>query len=159
MRKAETICDLSKKDDVVSDMKTKYGDKRVALVRSKNFSESKTYTEWANKVVENIFGKDRATLNSGECNFSYIKFAKNKKEEIFAIVAGVSQFHKKYTSDICFYDIQTEKKDAAEFMRKNELSWDEYEILIFLNQNNDFGDRKEALKNEKKMQCDYILFG
>ncbi len=156
MRKAETVCDLWKKEDIVSDMQSKYG-KRVVLVRSKNYSESKTYTKWANKVVGSVFKMNRALLDSGECNFSYIKFAKNEKGETFAIVAGVSQFHKKYTSDICFYDIKTERKEAAEFMQKNKLIWDDYEILIFLN--HDFKNRVEALGNEKKMQCAYKLFG
>lgn len=109
MKKPETIYDLCKKEDIVHDMQTKYG-KRVALVRSKNYSESKRYTKWANEVVKNFFKMDRALLDSGECNFSYIKFAKNKKGETFAIVAGVSQFHKRYTSDICFYNIKKIRK-------------------------------------------------
>ena len=120
-----------------------------------------SYTKWASEVVETVFKVKRTCLNSGECNFSYIKFAKNKAGETFAIVAGVSQFHKQYTSDICFYDINTnaEKKEAAKFMKKNKLSWDENEVLFLLNENQDFRNRRESLDNEKKMQDDYKLFG
>ena len=157
MRKVEAVCELWKKENIVSDMQDKYGE-RVVLVPSKNYSESKTYTKWASDVVKTVFKKDRALLNSGECNFSYIKFSQNERGETFAIVAGVSQFHKNYTSDICFYDINVEQKEAAKFMRKNKLVWDEYEILFFLNENNDFSNREEALKKKKKMQDDYKLF-
>lgn len=149
------MSDLWRKEDIVSDMQSKY-DQRVVLVESKESSKIKTYTKWASERVTTIWGKKREDLKAGQCNFSYIKFAKNERGESFAIVAAVSQFHKKYTSDIRFYDINAKQTEVAVFMRKNKLVWDESKILFFLNEDKE--DRKEALDNEKKLQGDYKLF-
>lgn len=152
----ENICinDLLKKDDIFNNLCQKY-ERRVFLVPTKEIAQNKS--AWATKVVSDFFDVNRMDLKEEAFHFSYIKFAKsNKDNTIWGIVGGKSQFHHKNRSDVEFYDINTERKDASNFMSKNELSWYEDEILILKSIKNN--SDKEARENEKILQMNYKLF-
>lgn len=141
------------KEDILKVIKQEY-EERVCLVSTKEIAKNKS--AWATNVVSVLYGKNRIDLKDEAYHFSYIKFAKNKDEMIWGIVGGKSQFHHKYCSDVRFYNLSKEKKDASDFMLENELTWYEDEILILVNCDNKLD--KEACKNEKKLQEKYNLF-
>ncbi|OVE69073.1 hypothetical protein CCS79_09110 [Clostridium diolis] len=153
MKKAKFIEDLFTKEYIFNDISQNYIG-RVFKVSTIEIAKNKS--KWATNVVMELFGIKRMELKNEAYYFSYIKFAKNKDDMIWGIVGGKSQFHHKYSSDVCFYDICKEKKEASNFMCKNELTWYKDEILILTNLNNNLD--KEAHENEEMLQKKYKLF-
>lgn len=153
IKKALCIEDLWEKEDILNDIYQEY-EGRVFLVSTKEIAKNKS--AWATNVVSELLGINRMDLKNEACHFSYIKFAKNKDDMIWGIVGGKSQFHHKFRSDVCFYDLCKEQKEASNFMCQNELTWYEDEILILKNLNNNLD--KEARKNEEMLQKKYNLF-
>lgn len=153
MEEAICIKDLWKKKDIFYDINLEYKG-RAFLVSTKEITKNKS--AWATNVVSDLYRINRIDLKNEACHISYIKFAKNKDDMILGIVGGKSQFHHKYRSDVCFYDLSKVQKNASNFMRQNELAWYEDEILIFKNLDNNSDE--EARINEKMLQLKYKLF-
>lgn len=114
--------------------------------------------DWADKTCEDLYHIERSKIvkgsrkhSSGEYSFAYVKFAEDAKGNVYGIVSGKSSFHAMYPGDVWFYDlIDNKKKDAACFMRENNMKWHADKILIVLN--DDPQNHIEAYKNEKKLK-------
>lgn len=157
MKNIMKLSDLLEMEYIVKDL-CENNREQVILISTKSIFRNKS--AWASTVCSDIYNQQRKLLQTEAYHFSYIKFAINKTGKIFGIVGGKSQFHHKYASDVCFYDIEDEKFDrkrAAIFMRENELNWYEDEILIL--KNIVHNSSQEAKNNEKMMQNKYNLFG
>lgn len=134
-------------------------DKYDLTTNPKGRNSKKDRKEWADVVVKMLFeNKERGEivktsrrLGTGEYNFSYIKFAVNKNNEVFGVVHGKSSFHCMYPSDVWFYDLDDgKKKNVREFFLENGLRWYTEKILIIKNM--DVYDYKEAYENEKNIK-------
>lgn len=149
---------MFQKDYVFLDLKKQYPGRVFLLPTYVPIKiRGKTITRWADCITFLLFKTERRQLKDTSFYFSYIKFAKRQSGETVAIVAGKSQFHWKNTSDLYFYKIiEDDTKDAAEYMYRNNLTWDTDEFLVFLNE--DPFSQKEADDNEANLQKYYNLF-
>lgn len=166
---------LSLKQEIIEKLIEIYGDKRVFVLATKDYDLTTDPTQrnkrldrskWADACVKTLFdGKDRETIvkknnknrSEGEYNFSYIKFAVDKKGNIYGIVSGKSSFHKDYPSDVWFYDIaEKNSKKVAIYMKEHSLKWYKKEIVILKNE--DELSYKEAYDNERTLKNEFNLF-
>lgn len=137
------IEDLKTKDYIISRLKDEYKE-RVFIISTLDIFANKS--KWANRVVKEIYNCDRCDMKTYAYHFSYIKFAKNKKNEVYGIVNGKGQFHCNYSSDVRFFDIENYDNNKSKFMKKNNLQWYSKEIVILKNIKD--LDKKEAYLNE-----------
>ncbi len=165
---------LFKKNEIEERLRTIFGEDRIVTVKTEGYNLGgeissnlikKSKNAWADYCVNMLFpGKNRSEVikknlgySKGEYNFSYVKFATDKSEVVYGIVSGKSSFHKKYSSDVCFYDVEsTGDKDAARYMKDHLLKWYDKEILIV--KNVDPLSHDEALKNEQVIKKEFNLF-
>ena len=157
---AQALEELRTKDEIIRTLKVQYPQRFFVVSTSDIFANK---SKWASRIVKEIYQCDRNTMTDLAYHFAYIKFAKDKKNNVYGIVGGKSQFHHKNPSDVCFYDINADKhknKDAAVFMQKNHLEWYTDEIVILKNE--EYLDEKKADKearaNEKALQSAFCLF-
>ena len=133
-----------------------FGNDRVVTVSTKGYdlttnpkgrNSKKDRRDWADSIFRELFDnmersdviKERRCLGSGEYNFSYVKFAINKNNEIVGVVHGKSSFHCMYPSDVWFYDFDDGKKNKVkELFEKQGLSWYTDEIIIIKNKKERF---------------------
>lgn len=160
-------------DDIIEEMKEKYGDERIWILETRGWdltntpkrrNRDKDRNDWADKAVKCVFGKARDEIirkdpkrfSTGEYNFSYIKFAINEDGTIYGVVNGLSCFHKYYPSDIWFYALpDKDKPKLTRLMEEYKLKWYVDKILLLKNKNPE--DRSEACDNEKWMHDRFYL--
>lgn len=125
----------------------------------KGRNSKKDRRNWADAIFKELYNKDRCVvekksrcLGTGEYNFSYVKFAMNKDNEIFGVVHGKSSFHCLYPSDVWFYDVNEGGKDKVrKLFGERGFSWYTDEIIIIKNDNE--LSYKEAYNNEKRVKA------
>ncbi len=127
---------------------------------------NKARCEWADNTVRELFKKERKDISrkkprifsTGEYNFVYIKFVKEKANEktIIPIVNGLSCFHAKYPSDVWFYDISNSKKKKLKNFIKDKYEWYTDEILIIIGNYPEI--REEAKEIEKTLHNKLNLY-
>ena len=169
----DTTVKLFKKDYIIKELKKYFDEKKLIFVSTEKYdlttnpsgrNSKKDRSAWADETVRKIFNEDRNGIvkssrnhSCGEYNFSYIKFAENKRGDIYGIVHGKSSFHRLYPSDVWFYDVDNScKTQLVECFDKYNLEWYTKEILIVKNQNK--MDGKEAYINEKKLKVLFNTF-
>ena len=158
---------------IVEDAESSYGKERVYVISTvgydlttspKGRNSKHDRRDWADKIFKYLYDMERnqiekksRSLSSGEYSFAYVKFAEDADGNVYGIVSGKSSFHKMYPSDVWFYDLLDEnKKNAANFMRDNNLKWHTNKILVVLNENPK--NHSEAYTTEKKLKQTYNLY-
>ncbi len=144
--------ELQIKENIIKKLKDEYKE-RIFIVSTDAIFLNKA--KWADRVVNEIYNCDRHKMKEYAYHFSYIKFAKNEKNEVYGIVGGKSQFHWKYSSDIQFFDIEKCDNLKSRFMKKYNLQWDTAEIVILKNIND--LNKREAFSNEMILQQTLFL--
>ena len=144
---------LQTKQYIIEKIKDEYKERAFIVSTEKIFINR---AKWADQLVSELYNCDRRNMGDYAYHFSYIKFAKNEKNEVYGIVGGKSQFHCKYSSDVKFFDIEKCDNPKSRFMKKHNLQWYTAEIVILKNIND--LDEREAFSNEKKLQQTFSLF-
>lgn len=147
------IEDLKTKDYIINRLKDEYKE-RVFVISALDIFANKA--KWADRVVKEIYNCDRREMKTYAYHFSYVKFAKDKKNEVYGIVNGKGQFHWNEPSDVSFYDIKECGNIKSKFMKKNNLQWYSEEIVILKNIND--LDEKETFSNETNLHQKFHLF-
>ena len=161
---------LITKSEIIDKLNKEFGAENVKEINTKDYdltSNPKNPVNerctWADKTVEELYNMKRENIikehkgnSKGEYCFAYIKLAIDGKET-YGIVSGKSCFHKKYASDVWFYDERkTGSHRVLDFMKHNKLTWDEDSIIIIKNIKPI--DSKEAYDKEKKIKEMFNLF-
>ncbi len=147
------IDELQTKDYIIKKLKNEYKE-RVFVISTADIFKNKA--QWADRVVKEIYNCNRCEMENDAYHFSYVKFALTEKNEVCGIVGGKSQFHWKYSSDVCFFDIEKFDNPKSRFMKKHNLQWYLEEIVILKNVND--LDVNEAYSNETYLQQVFSLF-
>ncbi|MBD5151665.1 MAG: hypothetical protein HDT16_04010 [Oscillibacter sp.] len=150
------IEDLKTKDYIINRLKDEYKGRVFVISTPDILADNKEWKKWADRVVKEIYNCDRREMKTYAYYFSYIKFAKNKKNDVYGIVNGKGQFHWNNESDVDFFDIGKYDNDKSKFMQKNDLQWYSEEIVILKNIND--LDEKEAYSNETDLHQKFHLF-
>lgn len=165
--------ELFKFKELFKEAERSYGSERVHVISTAGYdlttnpkgrNSKHGRRDWADKIFKDLYHIDRnqiekasRCLSTGEYSFAYVKFAEDAKENVYGIVSGKSSFHKMYPGDVWFYDLlDDEKKNAACFMRDNNLKWHMDKILIVLNNNPK--NHKEAYEAESDLNQKFNLF-
>lgn len=149
----ECINKLQTKEAIIKKLTTEYKE-RVFVISTADIFINKA--KWADRVVEKVYNCNRREMKKCAFHFSYIKFARNEKNEVYGIVGGKGQFHWKYSSDVRFFDLEKVHNAKAKFMKKHNLQWYTEEIVIFKNEIDI--DSAEAFSNETYLQKEFYLF-
>ena len=149
------------KDEIVCELKRDYKGRVYEVnteVLDPGYNRKRgDIAKWADSVCRFIYKCDRRNLEK-PIHFSYIKFATKKDGTVVGIVGGKSSFTSRYTSDVCFYDLNGKKqssKPTAVTMKAEGLKWYTESIVIFKNLNDD--NRLEAFSNEADLQRLFLL--
>ena len=121
------IDELLLKEEIIKKIKDEFKE-RVFVISTADIFKNKA--QWANRVVKEVYDCDRHEMKTYAYHFSYIKFAKNERNDVYGIVGGKGQFHWKNPSDICFFDLKKYDNPKSRFMKKYSLVWYSWEIVI-----------------------------
>lgn len=147
------------KESLITLAKHIHGDDKAILVSGTSFftQERHERCKWIKEeVLPKAYSVNSIELPSKEkpIYFSYVKFATTSdKKVVFGIQSGKSQFYLGYYSDISFWNIDSERngdKYLKRFMKENNLSWYEDEILII--KANEFFENADTEVMNKKFE-------
>lgn len=157
---------LYTKEQIIEKLIEKYGDDNICIVSTAGCdlttcpngrNSKRDRSNWADKIVFQLYNEKRSEIESETYHFAYVKFACDDDGNIYGIVSGKSSFHIKNPSDVYFYDLDAEKKkEAAIYMKENGLRWYTKEILIV--KNVDKLNQREAYNHEREIKELFGLF-